>query len=252
MELWRISIGHGTKLRWFLRENSFPVGHEVSKKGFIGILYKGEIYNITDHFNSYISYGISEKEVRNKLWLLLEPPHHKEGEAFGVFPMENRNFLAWGSRGGSLPHDEWSDYFSNHVPEVIVEASNRAHREVAASDDEAAVQEELLKLLGSLWEVEGYKDNEEGEGGKRVRPRHEHEPQVQEFLMIPNLRSRRRRLLYRVMARKVESRSRLVCRIVLSKTRVITFLMVVPSFSKRPALYIHADIYAYGKTILSS
>ena len=168
---------HGTKLRWFLHEDFLPVGHEVTKRGFIGVLYNGEIYNIESHHNRYGSYGISEKEVRNKLWLILVSPPHLDGQTFGVYPTENRNVLLWGRGAESLPHDEWGDFFSWHLPEEIMDASNRAHRELPPSDDETAVQEELLKRYGALWGLEGYNDNEDGEGGKKVRPEpHKREP----------------------------------------------------------------------------
>jgi hypothetical protein len=65
----------GTEIDWYLWKGDRPaVQSYAARGGYIGALYRNELYDVTAHHSTYRSFGISEMSIRTRLWLIARAP----------------------------------------------------------------------------------------------------------------------------------------------------------------------------------
>lgn len=122
-------------VHWFLedlkpgKEKTDNEKPDISKPGVLSVLYANELYDqTTDGRVAHVVYGkfgVPLKEVRERLWLVIEPEPWDEATKRGVRPDESRSRLLMtaGQRYGSaLPIDEWGADFQTKIPKEIQSA----------------------------------------------------------------------------------------------------------------------------------
>jgi hypothetical protein len=149
-----VALSDGTEVEWFLWKGKRPDVHSyAAKSGYIGALYKNELYNVTAHHSSYRSFGIVEQAVRQNVWLIVKPPVLGDGK-HGVYPRNDRNALLL--RGGpyagrELPVADWANEFADNMPAAIMAAITAAQTRGDGTIEDAAWRDRLIERFGSRW-----------------------------------------------------------------------------------------------------
>ena len=93
-----VPIGDDVTVEWYLWSGQ-PQRWQYTgaQKAFIAIRHRDELYDITSDLSSYRTFRIAEKDVRDRLWLIIDAPDHDPARGIGVFPTRDRNHLVWGS-----------------------------------------------------------------------------------------------------------------------------------------------------------
>ena len=105
---------------------------------------------------TYRSFGISEKAVRERLWLIARPPQFDDETQHGVYPRTDRNALLirGGPRAGeSLPWSDWAAEFSDVMPEEIRDAIREARAGEEGSITDESWRERLAERFGARWKI---------------------------------------------------------------------------------------------------
>ena len=151
----RMTARHGTTIQWYLTDAPDLKKDATYRptKPSIMVKYDDEAYNVRSDAGTYRRFGISEPEIQQRLWLIIEPPKFREGSAsWGVFPQASRGTLM-AKGGGELPWDDWFDHFYTHMPQEIREALAEC-RAGESSDDPADRRERLKRVqsrFGTRW-----------------------------------------------------------------------------------------------------
>ena len=159
-----VTLSNEVNVHWFLsgkrRPNSAPPMHT---NGFITVLYQSdngappEMWDFTQSPYRYRRFGISEKEVRDRLFLVIEPPRFDPGKGkFGVYPNGARSqLLAAGSgfAGSKLPIPEWGEEFAASCPDAIVKALRSARDDETSSSSDYTWRNRLAEKFGERWPI---------------------------------------------------------------------------------------------------
>lgn len=144
-----VALEGGINVHWYLREEK-PEKRDnpyAPRAGFIGVLYKGELYEVArseDSGQRYRQFGVATKEVRERLFLVLEPTL---GGPQDVYPTSGRDRLLLPG-GQPLPFSDWGAAFHEAMPEVIAEAVAEAlAREMRA---DSSWKEKMFRYLPRL------------------------------------------------------------------------------------------------------
>ena len=144
-----VILGEGVEVDWYLWHGR-PQMWQYSgvQKGFIAVHHRDELYNVTSDLASYRTFRISEREVRDSLWLIIRAPDHDPVIKKGVFPTIDRNQLLWGT-GERLPFNDWGQRFSDLLPEEILRALRELRRDEVHSIEDEAWRQRLMQKLAS-------------------------------------------------------------------------------------------------------
>ncbi|MEU6715020.1 hypothetical protein ABZ897_26450 [Nonomuraea sp. NPDC046802] len=151
------AAGLGAKVHWWMWQEDRPdlfSGH-FPPSGYIAALYNDELYDRGDHVATYRSFGISNKQVRAKLWIIIEPEPFDSSIRAGVYPDSSRSrLLVQGGTlaGASLPMADWGAEFADNLPEEIANALAAANAGGTGSLD-SAWRDRLLERFGSRWRI---------------------------------------------------------------------------------------------------
>lgn len=151
------ALSDGTEIDWYLWSKDRPAVHSYAAlNGYVAALYKNELYDVMSHMATYRSFGISEKAVRERVWLVIRPPQFSEVAQRGVYPRTDRNSLLirGGPRAGEpLPYSEWAAEFAENMPDEIREAvrAARVGQEGTLADD--SWRERLAERFGARWRI---------------------------------------------------------------------------------------------------
>ncbi len=153
-----VPVRDGTEIDWFLWEGTRPkISAYAAEGGYIAALYKGELYDKSNHHATYRSFGIPEAQVRSKLWLIIRPPVFDESNGkHGVYPRGDRNsLLIMGGphAGDPLPINDWGADFADHMPEQIHEAIKAARAGGSGSVTDDSWKDRLADRFGSRWRI---------------------------------------------------------------------------------------------------
>jgi hypothetical protein len=153
-----LSLSDGTTISWFLWGGDRPAVHSyAARSGYIAALYEDELYDITTHQANYRSFGITEQEVRARVWLIARPPLADVARGrHGVYPRTDRNsllLLGGPNAGGELPMNEWAAEFAEHMPERIVDAIKASRTKGGGTITDNTWRERLADRFGSRWRV---------------------------------------------------------------------------------------------------
>jgi hypothetical protein len=151
-------ISDGTKVNWYLWEGErSAIQSYAAISGYIGAVYKNELYDVTAHHSTYRTFGISEGDVRQRTWLVIEPPlFDATNGKHGVYPRTDRSSLllkGGPNAGGPLPYNDWGNEFADAMPAELRTAlkAARAGREGTIAD--TAWRERLAERFGARWRI---------------------------------------------------------------------------------------------------
>lgn len=152
-----VMLRDNTKAHWWLWEGDRPAVHSYAQvQGFVAALYKNELYDMTSHLSTYRSFGVTDPEVRQRLWILLEPEPFDEKTKRGVYPRTDRNALllrGGPDAGAALPLPDWGADFADKMPEPIREALRQAHQDAASQEVNPRWREALAERFGDRWRL---------------------------------------------------------------------------------------------------
>ena len=152
-----VALSDGTDVDWYLWSKERPAVHSyASMYGYIGALYKNELFDIVSHMATYRSFGISEKVVRERVWLVARPPHFDAETQHGVYPRTDRNALL--IRGGPnagqpLPWSDWAAEFAEQMPDEIRDAIRDARVGQEGTISDESWRERLADRFGARWRI---------------------------------------------------------------------------------------------------
>jgi hypothetical protein len=151
-----VPLSDGTEIDWYLWKGERPNVHSyAAKTGYIGALYKRELYDVSAHHSTYRLFGITESSVRQQLWLIIRPLFDPEGKR-GVYPRTDRSsllLLGGPSAGASLPFSDWAAEFSDNMPSEILAALRAARRGGPGTIEDAQWREKLAERFGARWKL---------------------------------------------------------------------------------------------------
>ncbi len=153
-----IMLNSGTTIRWYLWGGDRPaIQSYAALGGFIGALYDNELYDVTSHQATYRSFGVAERDVRSRIWLIIQPPLADSANGkHGVYPRTDRNALlvkGGPQAGGELPINEWAAEFATNMPAAIIAAINEARAKGGGSVTDRAWRNRLADRFGSRWRI---------------------------------------------------------------------------------------------------
>ena len=154
-----MNLKDGTKIMWYLWEGQRPnISALAHRYGYIAALYDNELYDIKSHHQSFRSFGISTKEVKENLTIIAIPPILNKN--FGVYPDTARNALKiMGTRraGESLPWEEWGEEFSNNLPKQIIKAIKKSIPSSSGTIEDKKWRKKLADKFGRRWNQKRFK-----------------------------------------------------------------------------------------------
>ena len=152
-----VALTDGTEIDWYLWDGERPaVQSYAAVGGYIGALYRNELYDVTAHHSTYRSFGVSEASVRQRLWIVVRPPLLGDDDRHGVYPRTDRNALllkGGPNAGGPLPLNEWGNRFADVMPDEILAALKAARVGQDGNVDDVTWRERLADRFGSRWKV---------------------------------------------------------------------------------------------------
>jgi hypothetical protein len=152
-----VRLRDGTEIDWYLWGGERPaVQSYAAISGYIGALYKNELYDVSAHHSTFRSFGVTEKAVRSSLWLILRPQQLDSEGKYGVYPRTDRNTLllkGGPNAGGPLPINDWAGQFADVMPQPIIDAIKSARGTESGTLDDEAWRERLAERFGSRWRI---------------------------------------------------------------------------------------------------
>jgi hypothetical protein len=154
-----VNLRDTTIVHWYLWEGPRPaVQSYAAIGGYIGVLYRNELYNVTAHHSTYRSFGVAESDVRKRLWLVIEPPHGDDSK-HGVYPRTDRNELllrGGPNAGGAIPVNDWAGEFAElmatEAPELL-DAIKKARAGSSGTVNDASWRDKLAERFGARWRI---------------------------------------------------------------------------------------------------
>lgn len=154
-------MSDGTEIDWFLWEGGGREGiRNAAINGFVAARYAPhdnrtfpELFDVTDNASRFRSFGISETEVRKRLWLIARSPL-ADDRTYGVYMSSDRNrlLIQGGPKAGDpLPWDTWSAEFADNLPKPIIEAIAAARAETDVTELDETWRERLAERFGRRW-----------------------------------------------------------------------------------------------------
>lgn len=151
-----VDLSDGTRVHWYLWDGARPkVQSYAALNGYVAVRYNNELYDITSHPATYRAFGVSEGAVRNRLWLIVEPPVDPTGQR-GVYPKTDRNSLLLhdaSSAGLPLPLHKWAEEFAANMPDELEQAIADSHPDDVGRVNDPAWREKLAGRFGARWRI---------------------------------------------------------------------------------------------------
>lgn len=145
-----------TEIDWYLWDGDRPAVHMyAAKDGYIAALYRNELYDVTRHHSTYRMFGVSENQVRKRLWLIIRPMELDSG-GFGVYPRTDRNALllkGGPNAGGNLPIVDWAAEFADAMPQEIIDAISAARGDEDGTIQNETWRQRLAERFGLRWRI---------------------------------------------------------------------------------------------------
>lgn len=152
-----VPMRDGARVSWYLWEGERPgIQSYGPYLGFVGALYRGELYDVTAHLSVYRSFGVIAAEVRARLWLVVEPREYDEATGRGAYPRTDRNALLIAGPGGAgepIPLHVWGAEFSDQMPEPIRDALRKARNQETGEINDEAWRAKLAERFGDRWRI---------------------------------------------------------------------------------------------------
>jgi hypothetical protein len=141
------------KIHWYLRNGTPTQNTSVAMyRGYIGHLYKNEVFTILNHPSSFRSFGIPGW-LKENLFLVVEPIEFNG--AAGAYPNDARTQLLLGGKeaGRALPVVEWANEFANNLPVPIVQKIAEHFDGLSGTLRDDKWKARLAERFGFLWRI---------------------------------------------------------------------------------------------------
>lgn len=172
-----VSLSDGTDVWWTVHKEGTRTKstREMPKGvGFVGVLHRGEMFNITDHAMTLRQFGLTTPESRSRVTLIVVPKDAGDHVKRGVYMTTDRSRLLvrGGAKAGQeLPLSDWAYEFSSNLPVEISEL-----RPTRTATSHAARIALLIEKFGYRWHkgsgpvgsLFGSQDARTGEKGARA------------------------------------------------------------------------------------
>ena len=150
----QVAVGNGlAAIKWFVRSGTPTQSSSVAQyRGYIGHLYKNEIYTPLTHPSSFRSFGIPGW-LRENVYLIVVP---KEFDGVsGAYPNDARTQLLLGGKdaGRALPVVEWANEFANTLPPEITKRISEHFDEMSGTIRDDRWKARLQERFGFLWKI---------------------------------------------------------------------------------------------------
>jgi len=147
----KVSVGPGLLAHFFMVKPEYRddgwwgTGLASGGKQF-GLVWKGEVYNSSDGFQSLAQCGISSGALQERVWLFLEvlPVHNPDI----VNNAERTRLLI--AKDRDLPLREWRDLIADNLPQFIVDALEVAYGGSDFNEVSEKVMDELATQFGAF------------------------------------------------------------------------------------------------------
>tara|TARA_Y100000588_G_C14104254_1_gene860211 strand:- start:177 stop:1208 length:1032 start_codon:yes stop_codon:yes gene_type:complete len=141
---------------WYLWKGNRPQIHMYAKEtGYVGVLYKGELYEVSQKKTQFRAFGIAESAVQKNVTIIMEPQLYCPGNTnYGVYPDQSRNRLIFtgdGKKGEVLPVADWGLQFAEDLPDEIREAIRVVRGKTSGSIKDDEYRRRLQEKFGSRW-----------------------------------------------------------------------------------------------------
>lgn len=163
-----VELSEGTKVHWWLRtQPKVDTGGLGASSGYIGVLYRGELYNQAHADQEdgdtrvgaavYRQFGIGSDVVRRRVFLVIEPPEYDEATgAAGVAPSTGRADLYWmgaGQSPRSVKPADWSEEFGEKLPKEILDAITAEYESRDPDEDREQRLKRVMDRFAKRWRV---------------------------------------------------------------------------------------------------
>lgn len=141
------------KVHWYLRSGTPTQNTSVAMyRGYIGHLYKNELYTVLNHPSSFRSFGIPGW-LKENVFLVVEPVEFNG--AAGAYPNDARTQLLLGGKeaGRALPVVEWANEFANNLPDAIVKKITEHFDGLNGTIRDDKWKTKLAERFGFLWKI---------------------------------------------------------------------------------------------------
>jgi len=161
-----VDLPDSIKVHWWLRtEPKVDTGGLGASSGYIGVLYRGELYGQAHADQDdgdtrigaavYRQFGIGSDVVRRKVFLVIEPPEYDEATGIaGVAPSTGRADLYWMGAGHSprsVKPADWSEEFGERLPKAILDAISAEYEARDHNDDRDARLKRVMDRFSKRW-----------------------------------------------------------------------------------------------------
>lgn len=145
----------GSRIWWALRGDIKAQGGlaPFNDRGYMALLHKNELFHHVPSakYHEYRRWGITERSVRDRLFIVVEPPTMNKGSN-GVKMTAIRTTLEWQEDGSIQPtenvYEYAAEYFRANMPDKVEEAIKKARGDYepdGTSDDEAAARARFIE-----------------------------------------------------------------------------------------------------------
>ena len=155
-----VALPNSVQANWWLRDDTALNLDYAPDQGFVAVLYRNELYDISAHPATFRSYGIVNASVRSRSYIVLAPPlAGSDQSADGVYPNTSRNGLlirdASGERSGErVPVSEWGEQFADSMPAELRAAIAAALAGTGDADDvDESLRQKIAARFASRWRV---------------------------------------------------------------------------------------------------
>lgn len=157
-----LQLSDGTEIDWYLWKGEGRDGiRNASMYGYLAAQYipeeslspVPELFDIVDHHSRFRGFGISEAEVRRRVWLIARPPLAGP-DSYGVYMSSDRNrlLIKGGPKAGDpLPWDDWAAEFAEKLPKPIVDAIAAARSGESDTDMDSSLRDRLAQRFARRW-----------------------------------------------------------------------------------------------------
>jgi hypothetical protein len=156
-----VQLADGTVIEWFLWEGKGREGiRAAASNGYVAASYAPsdnrtapELFDVSEHPARLRGFGITETDVRRRVWLIAHPRLADSG-VDGVYMSSDRNrlLIMGGPRAGDpLPWDDWAAEFAEKLPKPIIDAIAAARQGDADADLDASWRDRLAERFGRRW-----------------------------------------------------------------------------------------------------
>jgi hypothetical protein len=142
---------HNSEILWYLRSGVIETSSQAQFSGYVALLYKNELYQLSTHANTFRQWGVPAS-IKNRVFIVVRTKEF-DGHS-GVYPDSSRTTLKMGGSGGGsdVPTAEFADAFRQKLPKSIADLIRAQHQATNDFDDEEW-RRKFAERFGAKWRI---------------------------------------------------------------------------------------------------